>query len=478
MVVRRFLVALALLAACGDNIVFEDLECPPTPLQVAAPSDDIVARLRALPGVDAHERTESRYPGYRSFDLTLNQAVDHDSPCRQRFTQHLTLLYRSDDAPTVLASTGYDNYYGDHAFEVTELLQANQLILEHRYFPPSRPSPARWQYLDIRQAAADHHRVVELFRPLLTGPWLTTGGSKGGMTSLFHARFHPGDVDGVVPYVAPLSLGAPDTRYDAFFHQLGTAECRQAVRDLQVEMLTNRRDALETRARWQADEKKLVYRRVSLGAAVESSISSAEWAFWQYRGDRVCAQVPAVDASDDAIWAWLDETSPPSGDTDDRVARFEAYLYQVYAQLGYPSVSDEHLDPRLFRYDGNDYDTFPHGTPFPDYDPAAMQDVAEWVRTDGDRILLIYGELDPWTAGAVDLGAATDSLRVTAPGGNHNVGVDDLAPGDRAAVLARLEAWTGVVPDPDRVTATARARRADTRIPPSVVRAWMRRAGR
>ena len=45
------------------------------------------------------------------------------------------------------------------------MLQTNCLSVTHRYFPDARPSPAAdWQYLDIWQAAQDHHRIVQLFK--------------------------------------------------------------------------------------------------------------------------------------------------------------------------------------------------------------------------------------------------------------------------------------------------------------------------
>jgi len=41
---------------------------------------------------------------------------------------------------------------------------------------------------------------------------VATGGSKGGMTAVFHRRFFPDDVDGTVPYVAPISFSWRQTR--------------------------------------------------------------------------------------------------------------------------------------------------------------------------------------------------------------------------------------------------------------------------
>ncbi|MFB1479207.1 hypothetical protein [Corallococcus sp. RDP092CA] len=91
----------------------------------------------------------------------------------------------------VLASTGYGigSYYSP--MEPTYLVEGNQLLVEHRCFNNSTPQPTDWRLLNIEQAAADHHRIVQAFKPLFPGKWI----SKGGMTSLYHRAFFPRDVD-------------------------------------------------------------------------------------------------------------------------------------------------------------------------------------------------------------------------------------------------------------------------------------------
>ena len=42
------------------------------------------------------------------------------------------------------------------------------------------------------------------------------------MTSVYHRRFYPDDVDATVAYVAPISFGAPDDRYIDFLANVGT----------------------------------------------------------------------------------------------------------------------------------------------------------------------------------------------------------------------------------------------------------------
>ena len=126
------------------------------------------------------------------------------------------------------------------------MLGANQISIEHRFFAPSRPEPADWSDDAIVQMAADEHAIVAALRSIYAGPVIATGASKGGMTAVFYRRFFPDDVVATVPYVAPISYGAPDPRYDHVFDAVGPADgaCRQAIRDAATDMLANRRDAL------------------------------------------------------------------------------------------------------------------------------------------------------------------------------------------------------------------------------------------
>jgi hypothetical protein len=75
-----------------------------------------------------------------------------------------------------------------------------------------------------------------------------------------------------------------------------------------------------------------------------------------------------------------------------------------------------------------------------------MQDVAGWVTTEGERLLFIYGENDPWSAGAFELGQAQDSYRLFVPEGNHGASIGDLPSADLQVAFDALEAWTGVAP--------------------------------
>lgn len=436
---RYVAILFAVLAACGGD----DGDDGP----IDAPTGDILAQLRGLAEVADVTEQPTDWPGYRYFELHFRQPIDHDHPEAGTFLQYATLIHKDASAPLVMLHTGYGNWYYDYPGELTRLLHANQIVVEHRFFRGSRPDgAAAWQFLTIAQAAADHHLIADAMHRLYHGKFLETGASKGGMTSVYHRRFYPDDVDATVAYVAPISFGAPDYRYDAWLDQLGPAPCRDALHAIQRELLA-RRAMLVTRAQDDALAHGHRYDRIPIEVAVEGAVVSVEWAFWQYTGVSGCGGIPAATATDDALWNFLDDVSPVSSSSDADLAEFEAYYYQAEGQLGYPGTMDAHLTG-LTQYAEDAYDgAYPVGIALPAYDAAAMDDVSDWVQTDGARLLFLYGGFDPWSGGMFELGGATDSLRVVAPQGPHGSLIRDLVPADRAAALAALAAWSGVTPD-------------------------------
>ena len=434
----RLLVLLA-VAGCGDNLHLA-ADAPASD----APSD-LLPKLRALPNVHDANQEPTQTLGYSYFVLHFTQPVDHADPTSPTFLQEVSLLHKDEAAPLIVQTSGYWDYYLDQPVELSELLAANQISIEHRYFGTSVPTVVDWTKLTIEQMADDEHAIVTALQTIYTGKTLATGGSKGGMTAVFYRRFFPGDVDGTVPYVAPISYAAPDERYPPFIDTIGPDACRQAVRDAATDMLENRRAALLAFTQTEAQQDAYAYTRVLIGPALESAIDSLEWTFWQYFGVTSCANVPPVTATDAAMWSFLDDISPPSDSDDEQVALFAPYYFQAYEQLGYPDGGAAYLTPYLM-YTDADYDgSFP--TAIPTYDGgAAMHDIDNFVEQTGSRLLFVYGQWDPWTAGEYTLGNATDSLLLTEAQGTHASDLVNLAPADTQAAFAELTAWTGVTP--------------------------------
>lgn len=437
---RLLLVSCLFLAlACGGGG-----SPPPAPPPPPPPAGDILVELGKLPGVGALHETTPSLTGTRFFTFTFQQPVDQRAPGGATFPQTVTLLFRSYTAPMVLASTGYGISRNPSQGEPTNLLQANQLTVEHRFFNTSTPAAEDWSKLDIFQAASDLHRLTLAFKPLFTRKWLNSGGSKGGMTSIYHRRFFPSDVDATLAYVAPINLGNPDPRYVPFVDSRGTPETRTALDQWQQAIFTRR---AEVRALLEADAARQGRTLALLGAdkALEFAVIEAPFTLWQYSNAGLAAQVPAASASAQQLYGFLDAIyfGVVASVSDDTLTYYAAYYYQCATQLGYPDVKTSHLSDLLFP--GQDVpENYPPFGVTKTYSVAAMNDVQAWVSTEAQRLLFVYGENDPWTAGAFQVPAeagARDNHLYIVPAGNHGSRLSQLPTPQRTEAYALLSTW-------------------------------------
>jgi hypothetical protein len=432
----------------------------------AAPPPDLAARLAAIPGMTVVSEQAAPSPGFRFFFLTYRQPVDHTNPSGPTFEQRLQLLHRDVARPMVLHTTGYN--MPEYAFraEPTQLLDGNQISVEQRFFDPSRPNPADWSKLDIWQAATDHHRIVGALKSIYTKKWISTGASKGGMTSVYHRRFYPRDVDGVVAYVAP---NDPDNRadraYDEFFDSVGsTPACRTALKTLQSEALSRRTDLVNMYDAYAA-ENDLHFDQVfgSTDKAFEMTVLDTEWAFWQYDSEANCGDVPGTDATDEEIFAFIDQVAGFSFYADEGILFYAPYYYQAATQLGWPQPKFRYLKDKL-HYPG----LYQANSSLPAdlrsrHDAWPMIDVDQWVTRTASQMLFVYGSNDPWGAEPFHP-SGKDSFTYTAPGANHGANIARLNPTDAAAARATVRRWADVsAPTAQRSAGTSQLDSRDPR---------------
>ncbi|MBC2907809.1 S28 family serine protease [Streptomyces cupreus] len=409
---------------------------------------DIKDRLLAIPGMSLVE--EKPYTGYRFFVLNYTQPVDHRHPSKDTFQQRITVLHKDVSRPTVFYTGGYNVSTTPSRREPTQIVDGNQISMEYRFFTPSRPAPADWTKLDIWQAASDQHRIFKALKPLYDRKWLSTGGSKGGMTATYYERFYPRDMDGVVAYVAPNDVvNKEDSAYDEFFAEVGTKECRDRLNGVQREALV-RREPLEQRYAAYAAENGYTFDTVgSLDKAYEATVLDYVWGFWQYSLLSDCGTIPAdaKNATDEEIWNSIDTIAGFSFYTDQGLEPYTPYYYQAGTQLGAPTIVFPHIEKQYIRYGYLPPRNFvPRSIPMT-FQPYAMRDVDTWVRHNARQMLFVYGENDPWGAEQFRLGkSARDSYVFTAPGANHGARVAGLVDSEKALATAKILEWAGVAP--------------------------------
>lgn len=415
---------------------------------------EIGQALRALPGVKNVNELSSG-----SFTFTVEQLIDHTDPSVGTFDLRVQLRHRSETAPTVLSSTGYSLFSSQPSdSEPSYLLNANAITVEQRFFsastpmagPDGEPPPEAWQYMTVKQAADDTHHVIELLKQIYTGPWISTGASKGGQVAVYHYRHHPEDLVGVVAYVAPHSYGSNDPRYVTFLEHVGTQSCREKLIALQRDVLM-RRSEMFPRFQQQASSQELTFEAIGIEAAFEHFVQELRVAFWQYGSLADCDSLPQPGASAASALGAITAVVPVSLGADQTIRSvqvFETYYYQAAVEYGQYGPLEEHLEDLLQHRGTYTMEKYAPQVPSLKFVPETAIDIGDWVKNEAEHIIFVYGEIDPWTAGAFEIDPTRDLHSFIVPGASHgaNLAGRTLPPESRALALQVLERWTGVTP--------------------------------
>ena len=186
-------------------------------------SSDLHSKLESLPGVVYVEELKTGDSFNEKFLILFEQYLDPSVPEAGKFRQRVFISHKSYDAPVVYITEGYSADYAEsenYVNELSRILDANQICVEHRYFSQSVPEDIDWSYLTTSLAAGDHHNILVSLKSLYQKKWVSTGISKGGQTCLLYQMYYPNDVTATVAYVAPVATALEDGRHELFINNI------------------------------------------------------------------------------------------------------------------------------------------------------------------------------------------------------------------------------------------------------------------
>ena len=401
-------------------------------------SSELYQWLKSLPDIEVTSiKSDNIFS--EAYEIFITQPIDHNNPDGPKFKEQLFLSHIDKEKPMVIDLDGYA--VNNRTTELSRILGCNQIMVEHRYFGESVPAPFDWKYLTIKQAADDHHRIIELFKQYYTGKWITTGISKGGSCAIFHGYFYPDDADASVPYVGPLNLSIDDQRVYEWIKTVSTPECREKVFNFQ-KLCFEKRDELYPMYLQNAEDKKLTYDIVGNEKAYEYSILEYSFAYWQW-GNEDCSLIPDENSSLDEIWEHLSKNGGVTYFDDKSIEDNYSFFYQCYTEFGYYAYEIEQFKDYIKYADGK--------TPFfippdsnPTYDPRLLKKINDWTSNEAKNFIFIYGGNDPWTSPGVCLTGKTNSLKMVLPNGSHASRIKGFSKKDKELIYSRLENWLGV----------------------------------
>ena len=372
-----------------------------------------------------------------AYEMMITQPLDHNKPGGTKFKQRIFLLHKNETSPIVFVTEGYAAG-GNYATELARILNSNQIIVEHRYFGKSVPQKKDWKYLNIKQAAADHHSIVQLFKKIYKGKWVSTGISKGGQTTLYFKRFYPNDVDAAVPYVAPVNLAQEDPRIYMFLNSVGTEECREKIIKFQRAFLSKRDEIVKLLMK-DAESGNIQF-AWDYDFVLEYMTLEYSFAFWQW-GSTKCEDIPSTDVTAEQLYQHMKKSNPLYFFTQKAMDDFGPFYVQAYNEIGYYSYDLSPFKDLLKEIkDGSNIMLVPKDAKIK-YDCSVMQDVNNWLQKHGENILYIYGGNDAWSATSIQLLGLTNAVKMVKKGGSHGTRIKSFDGEEKEKIYSTLENW-------------------------------------
>ena len=409
---------------------------------VSVHATDLTDRLNALSAVSGVKTLQST-DGLEKLVCFVNQQLDWKDEAEGSFGQRVIIKHRGFDRPTVMVTEGYGAAYALHPGyqeELSTLLEANLVFVEHRYFLESTPQPCDWSHLTVENSAGDYHHIRNLLREVYPGKWFTTGISKGGQTTMFYRTFYPNDVDGSVSYVAPLNKSLEDGRHEPFINQAGTAEERARIQEFQMETL-KRRATLEPMFADYCSRKGYTF-RVPVSEIFDLAVLEYSFAFWQW-GDDV-AQIPALTATDSTYYKHLIDKCEPSYFAQQ--TPYTSFNVQAMRELGYYGYDTAPFEEYLSIPHAEGYMRrvmIPDSLTYIEFDGNLYERVNTFLRDNDLPMMFIYGEYDPWSATGVTWLNDKKHIRVfVEPGGSHKARIGTMPEATQKEIKKILKRWT------------------------------------
>ena len=420
-------------------------------------AETLESQLSAVPGVVAVQRLDSD-DGVAKYTVMFRQPINPDNPALGTFLQRIVVKHRGADRPTVIVTEGYNNDYGlspRYTEELSDLLQANTLQVEHRFNSASVPSGMRcedgsldassplWDYLTVQNSAHDYHAIRTAFTAMYPGKWFSTGVSKGGQTALFYRTWYPDDVVANVSYVAPLNKAVEDGRHELFLDTVGTPEVRARILAFQRLTLQRRNTIVPLLAAHAAD-KGYVF-RVPVDEVFDLMVLEYPFAFWQWGDDPEsvpdCSQPDKV--TDEALWTSLLAKCEP--DYFSRQTPYTPFNVQAMRELGYYGYDCRPFEGLLVRRNYESYmrrAMIPEELAYIEFKGDLYERVCTFLREQDIPMMFIYGEWDPWSATRVVLPGTKEYMHVfIQPQGSHRSRVGNMPPDMKEEILSILNTW-------------------------------------
>lgn len=397
-----------------------------------------LAQLKDITHIESLESEQYK----EKYVVRITQPLDHANPQAGSFTQRVVVSHVGFDRPTVIVTEGYGGRYAmnpRYQEELSKLLGANVVFVEHRYFLESTPEPLNWEYLTAENSAYDLHHITTTFKQLYPGKWISTGISKGGQTTMIYRSYFPDDVDISVPYVAPLNEAVEDVRQEKFLKKVGTKQERKQIKAFQLEIL-KRKDRMIPLLENYCKERKYTF-RIPMAEVLDYCVLEYSFALWQW-GTSV-STIPEFTYRDKELFDHLMDISGPDYFSNEQTNG--SFFVQAAKELGYYGYDLKPFKKYLTIKSAKGYlekIMLPESAGKIDFNPALYNKIYTYLKENDPKMIFIYGEVDPWSATrAPDFKGKVNQQIYIQPRGSHRARISNMPDDMKNKILNQLEEW-------------------------------------
>ena len=166
------------------------------------------------------------------------------------------------------------------------------------------------------------------------------------------------------------------------------------------------------------------------------------FAFWQW--GHSCSEIPSEESTLEESVEYFMKIDPLSLFNDALIEKYGSHYYQAATEMGYCGYEIKDFKKYLVSIPTN---TNPHATFLPEKMPAEfdgelLKKVHEWLDSDGNEFIYIYGVNDTWTSCAVPESSSVDAEWFFMYGKHHgNARIRNMNDSNKERLISALENW-------------------------------------
>jgi len=264
-----------------------------------------------------------------------------------------------------------------------------------------------------------------------------TGSASVGVISFIDGTVSE-DMHIVIPYVAPINLEQEDVRINWFLRHVGTEKENALILNYQRLMLQNF-DSIFPLFKSLADSAGEKY-AIDDTLAYEFMVLEFPFSFFQW-GSLALDSIPLEMKNAEAMIKPMKKLGLISFYYESTVNGLMPFMVQAYRELGYYNYDLDSLGSYMIKLKNSSNIAFvPEELRF-DYNQEIMNKIYDYIHNEGNRMIFIYGELDPWFSTSFNPDSRTDAIKLVLSGGSHATRLRHFSPEIQDMIKEKLKYW-------------------------------------